>query len=166
MTGAYQQPDLAWMHHSGYSQHVAATSPGILQLLREAGLGAGAGVLAVGRGSGLLARELLAAGYAVRGARCREDVADRFAAVLGSAAVAQAVSHYYTGSSTDSLADVGSLSSSLGELGTTASAAASPPGSDSGSGGGGSSGGGGGGGGGERVVSACVGVRSNRAAEA
>ncbi|MDL1859932.1 DUF2207 domain-containing protein [Betaproteobacteria bacterium PRO7] len=74
--------------------------------------------------------------------------ADRFAAVLGAAAVAQAVSHYYTGSSTDSLADVGSLSSSLGELGTTASAAASPPGSDSGSGGGGASGGGGGGGGG------------------
>ncbi|GMV60540.1 MAG: hypothetical protein AMXMBFR72_36280, partial [Betaproteobacteria bacterium] len=74
--------------------------------------------------------------------------ADRFAAVLGAAAVAQAVSHYYTGSSADSLADVGSLSSSLGELGTTASAAASPPGSDSGSGGGGSSGGGGGGGGG------------------
>jgi len=65
--------------------------------------------------------------------------ADRFAAVLGAAAVAQAVSHYYTGSSADSLADVGSLSSSLGELGTTASAAASPPGSDSGSGGGGSS---------------------------
>ncbi len=74
--------------------------------------------------------------------------ADRFAAVLGAAAVAQAVSHYYTGSSTDSLADVGSLSESLGELGSTASAAASPPGSSSGSGGGGSSGGGGGGGGG------------------
>ncbi|MCX8114738.1 MAG: DUF2207 domain-containing protein [Burkholderiaceae bacterium] len=74
--------------------------------------------------------------------------ADRFAAVLGAAAVAQAVSHYYTGSGTDSLADVGSLSESLGDLGTTAGAAASPPGSDSGSGGGGSSGGGGGGGGG------------------
>ncbi len=74
--------------------------------------------------------------------------ADRFAALLGAAAVAQAVSHYYIGSSTDSFADVGSLAGSLGELGTTASAAASPPGSDSGSGGGGSSGGGGGGGGG------------------
>lgn len=74
--------------------------------------------------------------------------ADRFAAMLGTAAVAQAVSSYYTGSSTDSLADVGSVASSLGELGSTASAAASPPGSSSGSGGGGSSGGGGGGGGG------------------
>ena len=74
--------------------------------------------------------------------------ADRFASVLGAAAVAQAVSHYYTGSSAESLADVGSLASSLGELGSTASAAASPPGSASGSGGGGSSGGGGGGGGG------------------
>ncbi len=74
--------------------------------------------------------------------------ADRFAAVLGAAAVAQAVSHYYVGSGAESLADVGSISASLGELGATASAAASPPGSDSGSDGGGSSGGGGGGGGG------------------
>lgn len=74
--------------------------------------------------------------------------ADRFAAALGAAAVAQAVSHYYAGSGADSFGDIGSLGDSLGELGATASAAASPPGSDSGSGGGGSSGGGGGGGGG------------------
>ncbi|MCK6430502.1 MAG: methyltransferase domain-containing protein [Burkholderiaceae bacterium] len=67
MTDPYYQPDLAWVHHSGYSQHVAATSPGILQLLREAGLGAGASVLDVGCGSGLLARELLGAGYTVHG---------------------------------------------------------------------------------------------------
>lgn len=67
MTDPYYQPDLAWVHHSGYSQHVAATSPGILRLLREAGLGAGASVLDVGCGSGLLARALLGAGYAVRG---------------------------------------------------------------------------------------------------
>lgn len=67
MTDAYYQPDLAWVHHSGYSQHVAATGPGILRLLGEAGLGAGASVLDVGCGSGLLARELLGAGYAVRG---------------------------------------------------------------------------------------------------
>lgn len=67
MTDAYYQSDLAWVHHSGYSQHVAATGPGILRLLREAGLGAGASVLDVGCGGGLLARELLAAGYAVRG---------------------------------------------------------------------------------------------------
>jgi uncharacterized membrane protein YgcG len=74
--------------------------------------------------------------------------ADRFAAVLGAAAVAQAVSSYYSGTSATSIGDIGALSDSLGELGSTVSAAASPPGSSSGSGGGGSSGGGGGGGGG------------------
>ena len=74
--------------------------------------------------------------------------ADRFAAVLGAAAVAQAVSSYYSGSDARSIGDIGSLTHGLGELGATVSAAASPPGSSSGSGGGGSSGGGGGGGGG------------------
>lgn len=74
--------------------------------------------------------------------------ADRFAAVLGAAAVAQAVSHYYTGGDNLSIGDVGALSESLGDLGSTVSAASSPPGSSSGSSGGGSSGGGGGGGGG------------------
>jgi uncharacterized membrane protein YgcG len=74
--------------------------------------------------------------------------ADRFAAVLGAAAVAQAVSHYYSGNGTDGFADVGALGGGLDALGATAAAAASPPGADSGSGGGGSSGGGGGGGGG------------------
>ena len=73
--------------------------------------------------------------------------ADRFAAVLGAAAVAQAVSGYYSGD-TGSFSSVGALGDSLGDLGSTVSAASSPPGSDSGSGGGGSSGGGGGGGGG------------------
>lgn len=75
--------------------------------------------------------------------------ADRFAAVLGTAAVAQAVSSYYHGKDFDSGSfDLGDFSSGLGAMGSTVSAAASPPGSSSGSGGGGSSGGGGGGGGG------------------
>jgi uncharacterized membrane protein YgcG len=76
--------------------------------------------------------------------------ANRFAALLGTAAVAQAVSSYYTGTHFDagSVGDIGAFSESLGAMGSAVSAAASPPGSSSGSGGGGSSGGGGGGGGG------------------
>ena len=64
---AYYQPDLAWVHHAGYSHHVERTCAGIVQLLRNGGLSAGACVLDVGCGSGLLARELLAAGFAVDG---------------------------------------------------------------------------------------------------
>ena len=76
--------------------------------------------------------------------------ADRFAALLGTAAVAQAVSSYYSGTdfNTDSFGSIGALSDGLDAMGSTVSAAATAPGSSSGSGGGGSSGGGGGGGGG------------------
>jgi uncharacterized membrane protein YgcG len=76
--------------------------------------------------------------------------ANRFAALLGTAAVAQAVSSYYSGTdfSAGSVGDIGALSDGLSAMGSTVSAAATAPGSSSGSGGGGSSGGGGGGGGG------------------
>jgi uncharacterized membrane protein YgcG len=81
--------------------------------------------------------------------------ADRFAAVLGAAAVTAAVAHYYVAGHHGGLFgggdSVGSFADSLGGLGSTVSAAATPPGSSSGSsggGGGGGSGGGGGGGGG------------------
>ncbi len=78
--------------------------------------------------------------------------ADRFATVLGSAAVAAAVASYYSGDF-GSVSSAGSgLASSLGSLGSTVSAASTAPGSSSGGSGGGSgggsSGGGGGGGGG------------------
>ena len=83
--------------------------------------------------------------------------ANRFAALLGTAAVAQAVSSYYSSGAdfnTGSAGDIGAFSNGLGAIGSTVSAASTAPGSSSGSsdsdsgGGGGSSGGGGGGGGG------------------
>src|SRR6266404_6917072 len=63
----YYRPDLAWVHHTGYSHHVERTCAGIVQLLRDGSLSADARVLDVGCGSGLLARKLLAAGFAVHG---------------------------------------------------------------------------------------------------
>ena len=79
--------------------------------------------------------------------------ADRFAAVIGTAAVAAAVASYYDGdASTFGHGSGDSFRDSFGALDSTVSAAATAPGSESGSsdsgGGGGSSGGGGGGGGG------------------
>lgn len=63
----YYLPDLAWIHHAGYSQHVARVSPGIVALLDKARLPVGAHVVDVGCGSGLLAAELGKAGYSVHG---------------------------------------------------------------------------------------------------
>jgi hypothetical protein len=78
--------------------------------------------------------------------------AERFAATLGTAAVAAAVAQYCSGDELFGAAGIGGFASGLSGLGGAISAAAAAPGSESGSSasgsGGGSSGGGGGGGGG------------------
>jgi SAM-dependent methyltransferase len=64
---SYYKSDLAWVHHVGYSHHAEQTGPGVVALLREGGLAPSASVLDVGCGSGLLVRQLRAAGFAVHG---------------------------------------------------------------------------------------------------
>ncbi|HUN93818.1 MAG TPA: class I SAM-dependent methyltransferase [Burkholderiaceae bacterium] len=64
---SYYLDDLAWVHNAGYSSHARHVAPGLVRLLRRAGLARGDLVLDIGCGGGVLAAELLAAGYAVHG---------------------------------------------------------------------------------------------------
>jgi SAM-dependent methyltransferase len=60
----YYRRDLALAHHRGFGHHAARCAPGILTLLEPIRERAG-GVHEFGCGTGLLTRELLAAGHRV-----------------------------------------------------------------------------------------------------
>jgi SAM-dependent methyltransferase len=59
---AYYRADLALVHHRGFGAHAQACAPGILELLRGV---RGGTLLELGCGSGLLTKELVAAGHTV-----------------------------------------------------------------------------------------------------
>ena len=60
----YYRRDLARVHHEGFSFHAAKVAPGVLALLEPVRASGGL-VLEFGCGSGLLTRELIAAGHRV-----------------------------------------------------------------------------------------------------
>ena len=59
-------PDLAAIHHAGFSDFVRGAAPGVLAALRKAGVGSGS-VIDLGCGTGAWALELSRRGYAVLG---------------------------------------------------------------------------------------------------
>ena len=61
----WYQEDLAYIHDVGHADFALRSAPGILELLRENGIPGG--LVYLGCGSGLWARELLRAGYRVLG---------------------------------------------------------------------------------------------------
>ena len=77
MTDApYYRDDLAWVHHTGYAGYVLNAERGLVERLRKHGLEPGQRVLDIGCGSGLLARALLAQGYAVAGVDASPSMID------------------------------------------------------------------------------------------
>lgn len=59
-------PDLAHVQHTGFGDFATGAAPGLLRMLRQAGIERGL-VVDLGCGSGILARELRRAGYEVLG---------------------------------------------------------------------------------------------------
>jgi len=65
MTEAYKN-DLAYIHDVGFGDYARNSAPGLLEILRQAGITTGL-VVDLGCGSGLWARELVSAGYDILG---------------------------------------------------------------------------------------------------
>jgi SAM-dependent methyltransferase len=65
--------DLAYIHHHGFSEFAREAAPGILALLHGAGIDRGL-VVDLGCGSGILAAQLVAAGYDVLGVDLSPDM--------------------------------------------------------------------------------------------
>lgn len=59
-------PDLAYIHHAGFSEFAESAAPGVLEILWKHGIREGL-VVELGCGSGILARELTRAGFDVLG---------------------------------------------------------------------------------------------------
>jgi SAM-dependent methyltransferase len=66
-------PDMAYAHQTGHSDFVRLAAPAVLAELRAAGIGGGL-VVDLGCGSGILAQELLTAGYQVLGVDLSVDM--------------------------------------------------------------------------------------------
>lgn len=58
--------ELAHIHHQGFSEFAESAAPGVIEILRRHGLNGGV-VVDAGCGTGILARALLGAGFAVHG---------------------------------------------------------------------------------------------------
>lgn len=65
-SGPFYAEDLSHVHHHGYGAFARGAAPGVIQALRAAGIHGGL-IIDLGCGSGILAGELLAAGYSVLG---------------------------------------------------------------------------------------------------
>ena len=74
MTEPYKN-DLAYIHDTGFGDFARNAAPGLLKILRQAGIATGI-VVDLGCGSGLWARELVKAGYDVLGIDISEAMID------------------------------------------------------------------------------------------
>jgi SAM-dependent methyltransferase len=66
MTSRFYGPDLTHVHHHGFGDFAREAAPGLLQLLRDEGVGEGR-VVDLGCGTGIWAASLVAAGFRVLG---------------------------------------------------------------------------------------------------
>ena len=81
----YYRHDLALVHHRGFGFHAAAVAPGILDLLAPVRARRGV-VLELGCGTGLLTRELIAAGHRVIATDASPAMLEVAAGLVGDAA--------------------------------------------------------------------------------